>query len=133
MSNLIIDAALLYRDALMENEAELIVPLEKSRVFYVPKMMHLHRQFWYTSDLFAFYPSEFSEEIGTDYVRVSQGTNGFVRGFYIEVLNNEDFDTPIIQRASDNLLLSFSRSLRPSYFEIDPSLLLKALKLAAFI
>lgn len=126
----IVDACILYRDALKENQAELLVPLSDLRVVYVPNMPHVHRTIWTQSDLILFYKTENPDEYG-DFLRASDGPNG-QRGVYFTAIINDDIDYHVTKMACDNLRQDYTRILRPIYIEIDSNFLLKVPKLLSF-
>jgi hypothetical protein len=127
----IIDACILYDDALRENQSEIIVPLEKCRIFYVPTMPHSHRTVWAQSDLLIFYCDD-PNELAGDYLKASDTKDGVRRGVYFIVTQNDDYDHLIIDMASGNLQQTFSRSFRPKYVEINYQYLLKIPQLLSF-
>ena len=126
-----IQAAILYKLALEENHAELVVPLEDCRVCYVPNMPHSHRSIWIEEVLYIFYCSS-SEEFGNDYLKVSDSRHGTRRSVHLDIVDNNDIDYHMITIASSNLQQTYSRSLRPHYVEVDPVEILKVMKLLAF-
>lgn len=128
----IIRAASLYKSALKENQAELIISLEQCRICYVHDMPHSHRHAWYEENLFLFYHPSDPKEIG-DYLRAADLPSGDKRGLYVVTLDNDNIDHYLTEMVCDNLQLSYSRSMIPKYIEIDPDIFIRVSKLLAFV
>lgn len=132
MDENIIKASILYSDALKENHAELLLPLEDFKIVYVPNMPHSHRTVWIEENLLLLYVTEGVDDFAGDFLQASSTIQGIRRGVYCTAIENDDIDYHITNMASNNLQQSFSRSLRPQYFEISPEVLLKVPKLLVF-
>lgn len=129
----IIDAVALYKDALRENQAELEIPLTDCEICYVPNMPHSHRTIWSQSDLFVFYRCS-DGKWNSDFLKVSNSKSGARRGVYFTVLDcPQDIQDVIHNIACDNLQLPHSAILlNPQYIEIDPIVFSRLLNLLAF-
>jgi len=130
MNQYIIDACVLYRDALKENQAELSVPLNDLIVVYVPNMPHSHRTLWFESNLILLYKTENPDEYG-DFITVSDGYNKNKRGLHFNGLPGNDIDYHVTKMACDNLQEDFNTIYKPFYIEIDPIHLVKIPRLLA--
>jgi hypothetical protein len=82
-------------------------------------------------DLILFYKTENSDD-WADFLRVSNSPIGTQRGVYFIGIKDDDIDYYVTKMACDNMQQTYSRSLRPTYFEINPDYLLKIPKLLAF-
>jgi hypothetical protein len=130
----VVEAAALYKAALEENQAELLISLDACKICYVANMPHSHRTQWAEANLIIFYidPNPPEYDIFSDYLLVSRLSSGTRRGLYFRVVADDDLRVHICKMACDNLRLSYSRSLCPSYIEIDPQLMLRVAKLLVF-
>ena len=129
----VIKAVILYRDALQENQAELLVSLEDCSVVYVPNMPHSHRSYWTEANMFIFYKPKTSDNIDGDYLCVSNSSDGTRRGLWFVITENDDFNYCIAKIACDNLQIPYSNQIHPSFIEISPQLILKTINLLAFV
>lgn len=126
----VVDAAFLYRDALKENNAELLIPLKDCKIFYVPNMPHSHRSQWTEANLFIYYADLSGID---DILCVSNASNGVRRGLYFRVVKNyNDLEEVLMIEARNNLQYSSQLQL-PYYIEIESKMLLKVLNLLIFI
>lgn len=127
----VIKAAALYKAALKENRAELMVPLEDCKVYYIPSMPHCHREIWLAEDLIIFHATK---EETDDHLQVSPLQNGLQRNVYFCAIDNyDDMEHHVIQVACYNMRQTFSRSLLPRYYYIDSILMLRMTSLLAFV
>jgi hypothetical protein len=116
----IVKAVNLYRDCMSNENAEIDIELEKCIIYYVPKMIHSHRNMWTQEDLLIFYPT-YDIDFGTDTVSAKDSHRRIY--FYPISLNaNTNYEFKKIVAGNMHGIIyddKFPDELMPEHFIID--------------
>lgn len=111
----VIDAAILYADALKENKAEIIVQLKDCKIFYVPNMPHSHRSVWTEANLFIYYASDSFDD---DFLSVSSTSSGIKRAVFLRIVEDyNNLENVLKTEACNNLQSPPINMQTPKYIE----------------
>src|ERR1035437_9607333 len=111
MENLI-KAASMFKAGLIENKAQLIVPLEDYIICLVENMPHSHRSIWVEDNLLLFH---YNSEEYNDYLTVSNDELNGRRGIYIINRNKQSLQDQINDIAMGNLQYQPSITLNQNF------------------
>jgi hypothetical protein len=104
---------------LSHENAEMPVPLEKCILYYIPKMIHSHREMWPQEDLIIFYPTD-DKEFRNDSARAE---NIHREIYFCPIDLNDDvyykFKTIVANNMQLDYTDKFPDELIPEYFIID--------------